>query len=684
MSNTREGLNNIIQAINNIVEPKVGALKYDKTYRAKVMKVIETGVYVVAINGKEYQLSYGGKLSVNDIIRVKAPLNNFSDIYIEAMPGSGGSGGTTNYNDLGNKPVLNTSLSSSQETNNNETIKGTINLHKISKTGSYNDLLNKPSLDFIFNSEKGTAGGVATLDADTKVPSSQIPIAKNNVLGGVKVGRHLNVDLDGTLNVINDGSSSIVSDTLPIGSVVEWYSSYVPENWLICDGSAISREDYADLFTIIGTRFGVGDGSTTFNLPDKRAKFSVGLDNRDTDFNTLGKIGGTKSQSIVHNHVIPEHKHWAGQLKANMNFGNSGSNLVCDFQYGSFSQDYPETNRIIFPNTQLTGHGGERDHHGVSISGQTDAVNLTSNNNTSNTTVNKLPPYFTTIYIIKAKQKTAIVATVTDNLTSDSANDALSAKQGKVLKGYIEDNDTNITEIQQDLINVEDKMIETIKVNSVVQEKVDKAVNITVPDYQAATKENLGLIKVGANLTITEDGTLNALGGTGDITFQALEKIYPVGSIYMSVNNVSPETFLGGTWQTFGAGKMLVSVDSNDTDYNEANKTGGAKIRTLKHTHTVPAHKHWAGTLKSNINFFITGGSLFMDMQYGKTDLSYPETTRYTVTGGSTEAHSGETSDYGISVSGQTSETSLTTNETTMTVDTRSPYITVYMWTRIS
>ena len=88
--------------------------------------------------------------------------------------------------------------------------------------------------------------------------------------------------------------------------------------------------------------------------------------------------------------------------------------------------------------------------------------------------------------------------------------------------------------------------------------------------------------------------------------------------------------------------------------------------------------------IKSNINFFITGGSLFMDMQYGKTGLSYPETTRYTVTGGSTEAHSGETSDYGISVSGQTSETSLTTNETTMTVDTRSPYITVYMWTRIS
>lgn len=53
-----------------------------------------------------------------------------------------------------------------------------------------------------------------------------------------------------------------------IGSVT-WYAGYasIPENYLLCDGSAISREDYADLFTVIGITYGIGDGSTTFNLP---------------------------------------------------------------------------------------------------------------------------------------------------------------------------------------------------------------------------------------------------------------------------------------------------------------------------------------------------------------------------------------------------------------------------------
>lgn len=60
----------------------------------------------------------------------------------------------------------------------------------------------------------------------------------------------------------NGGNSAL------IGSVT-WYAGYasIPENYLLCDGSAISRKDYADLFTVIGITYGAGDGSTTFNLP---------------------------------------------------------------------------------------------------------------------------------------------------------------------------------------------------------------------------------------------------------------------------------------------------------------------------------------------------------------------------------------------------------------------------------
>lgn len=117
MSDNRDGLDCILQAINNIVEPRVAKLKYDKTYRAKVTQQIDTGLYMVKINNVEYKLPYNGTLNVGDIVKVKAPLNNFSDIYIEALPGSGGGGGTTNYNDLTNKPVLNSNYSTSQTPN---------------------------------------------------------------------------------------------------------------------------------------------------------------------------------------------------------------------------------------------------------------------------------------------------------------------------------------------------------------------------------------------------------------------------------------------------------------------------------------------------------------------------------------------------------------------------------------
>ncbi len=174
---TKDGLGYIIQAISNIVEPKMETLKYDKTYRAKVTQKIDAGVYTVQINGTSYKLSYSGTLNVGDIVRVKAPLNNFSDIYIEPLPGSGGggTGGTTNYNDLTNKPVINSTYSTAQSTNASEILKGTIALHKISKTGNYNDLLNKPSLNFIPISQKGVADGVATLGADSIIPKSQLP-----------------------------------------------------------------------------------------------------------------------------------------------------------------------------------------------------------------------------------------------------------------------------------------------------------------------------------------------------------------------------------------------------------------------------------------------------------------------------------------------------------------------------
>lgn len=95
---------------------------------------------------------------------------------------------------------------------------------------------------------------------------------------------------------------------LPSGSVIEYAGDTAPNGWLICDGSAISREIYANLFEVIGSTFGGGDGTTTFNIPNLKGKIPVGLNSDDSDFNILGKAGGEKTHILTSNEM-PSHNH---------------------------------------------------------------------------------------------------------------------------------------------------------------------------------------------------------------------------------------------------------------------------------------------------------------------------------------------------------------------------------------
>lgn len=67
-----------------------------------------------------------------------------------------------------------------------------------------------------------------------------------------------------------------------------------------------------------------------------------------------------------------------------------------------------------------------------------------------------------------------------------------------------------------------------------------------------------------------------------------LDMIYPVGSIYMSVNSVNPSTLFGGTWETWGTGRVPVGVDTTQTEFDTVEKTGGSK-KLQEHTHTINA-----------------------------------------------------------------------------------------------
>jgi hypothetical protein len=72
--------------------------------------------------------------------------------------------------------------------------------------------------------------------------------------------------------------SGVWEPLYPIGSVLFFPINSVPDGWLKCNGAAISRTTYSNLFAVIGTTWGVGDGSTTFNVPDLRGEFLRGWD----------------------------------------------------------------------------------------------------------------------------------------------------------------------------------------------------------------------------------------------------------------------------------------------------------------------------------------------------------------------------------------------------------------------
>lgn len=98
---------------------------------------------------------------------------------------------------------------------------------------------------------------------------------------------------------------------MDVGCIYMYGGSVAPSGFLLCDGSAISRTTYSELFSVIGTTYGVGDGSTTFNLPLMEGRVVIGV----SVYYALGATGGTESVTLTeeelpaHYHTIPSHGH---------------------------------------------------------------------------------------------------------------------------------------------------------------------------------------------------------------------------------------------------------------------------------------------------------------------------------------------------------------------------------------
>ena len=181
---------------------------------------------------------------------------------------------------------------------------------------------------------------------------------------------------------------------------------------------------------------------------------------------------------------------------------------------------------------------------------------------------------------------------------------------------------------------------------------------------------NLGLMlasyfpNINSNVTATDE-ELNKLDGltastaelnllTGQTALSSVADAYPIGSIYMNASNsANPASLLGfGTWASFGSGRVLVGLDSTQSEFNSIGETGGAK--TAAHTLTtaeIPAHTHSMNGRKYNISLHDIAGTVLEPYNTSFGTAQTPTTN--STGGGGSHSHS-----------------------------TLQPYIVVYMWKR--
>jgi len=99
------------------------------------------------------------------------------------------------------------------------------------------------------------------------------------------------------------GAAALV---MPSGAMLQWPTATAPTGFLLCTGAAVSRTIYAALFAVVGTTFGAGDGTTTFNLPDFDNRLPIGAG----DLYAVGATGGSKDAIVVsHTHTATQDAH---------------------------------------------------------------------------------------------------------------------------------------------------------------------------------------------------------------------------------------------------------------------------------------------------------------------------------------------------------------------------------------
>jgi microcystin-dependent protein len=172
---------------------------------------------------------------------------------------------------------------------------------------------------------------------------------------------------------------------VPSGCILDFGGDTAPNGWLVCDGSAIARVQYSALFAILQTKYGAGDGSTTFNLPDLRSRFTIGAGSgAGLTPRTLAAKGGQQDSVVAaHTHALgndsPDHAHassisdGAGQHGHNYDIGDrANSNGTGGLTMQQYSLNARVTAGAGAHNHAINNPGANARHsHSVTGSGVT-------------------------------------------------------------------------------------------------------------------------------------------------------------------------------------------------------------------------------------------------------------------------------------------------------------------------
>lgn len=268
---------------------------------------------------------------------------------------------------------------------------------------------------------------------------------------------------------------------------------------------------------------------------------------------------------------------------------------------------------------------------------------------------------------------------------------------------YIPKNTTSISASR-----ITDTRLDTNKCGAVQQtiQTIDTSSIFT--QYQAALDEYLGIVASALDETIAVNLQNQVCAINTDLA-NIWNTIYPIGSVYISINSANPSNLFGGIWERFAKGKTLVGLDEDDTNFNVASKTGGestvalTNVQLPSHNHTI-AHTHTTSATSisssGNHTHTTTAKSVSSALSVSGTTIGWTNNSRQV---GSGAAPVGPPFDQiidinipALSISSSGAHTHTVPAMTTNSISTSNsgltgsgvahnnlqPYITTYMWVR--